>query len=678
MNFFHVQDRARAQTTRLLVMFTIAVFILCAVTYALFLSNAFLWRILTYDSNLSLGAQLWHRPTFQISTMFVLGTVVLQSLSKYLELRGGGSEIAASFGGRRIDPISADDREHTLLNIVQEMAIASGVPVPPVYVMDAEPAINAFAAGCAPSDAAISVTKGAILELDRSEMQAVIAHEFSHILNGDMRLNIRMAAVLYGIEAISHTGLWLMQFAGWTGLIFRARSRAESGEVIGRRGFVLLPIAILGLLMFAFGYLGLLLGRVIKLSISRQREFLADASAVQFTRNKAGLESALMKIGGYPYGAIMRAGESEAMSHMFVCDPVGIQRRMSPHPPLEDRIRRFLPSFDGVFTPREPSKAVLDVVQRSGGRRVAAAMVDATSYIDTNASIPINASDVDDALGSLDAEEIAKSQSILESLPNEIIDAAYTGLGAVTIIYALALDDDPSLRDPQIFLMRSLLETTTMDEVERALVAIEPIPRHHYLALAELCAPGLKTLCDAQRREFMSVLSTMIHDDGHVSLFEFLLLKNVKNWVLRPSEQGTQPRFLSSSPLVRDISILLSSLAHIGHRDAHQAATAFRVAAKSFPQAYERTVELISANKLTFTELERAIDRIGQSADLIKEHVVRACVRVVVFDEQVTTAEAHLLRLTCDALGVPAPPIVSQASRTEDAAHGAAMGGGLY
>ena len=269
--------------------------------------------------------------------------IALGSLYKVSELASGGEVVAHMMGGRLVDPQTTDLAERRLLNVVEEMSLASGVPVPPVYVMDNEPSINAFAAGFRPADAVVTVSRGCLQYLTREELQGVLGHEFSHVLNGDMRLNLRLIGMVYGILVLSIIGYFVMRSAGWVG------SSSRSSD--DRRGDNRAAIFFIGLALYILGYLGVLLGNIIKAAISRQREFLADASSVQFTRNPGGLAGALKKIGGLAEGSRINDPHAHEISHMFFGDAFAgsIFNLFATHPPLEERIRLLDPNFDGSY-----------------------------------------------------------------------------------------------------------------------------------------------------------------------------------------------------------------------------------------------------------------------------------------------------------------------------------------
>ena len=346
MNFFEQQDLARRNSRLLLVMFLIAVFGLIVLTNVLVAGFLYLGD----DYNIYGGSRegvagFWSYFSWQRFGGIGLGvtaTVALVVFVKWLQLSAGGKSVAEGMGGTRILPQTRDKAERRCLNIVEELALAANMPVPPVYVLNTERGINAFAAGSTPADAVVAVTRGTLEHLKRRELQGVIGHEFSHILNGDMRLNIRLAAMLKGITFIGDVGHILM----------RSSNRHRTGLDDRRGSGAALPI--LGLALFVLGWLGGLTAGFIKAAISRQKEFLADASAVQYTRDPDGIGDALKVIGGYIPGTLVHAARATELSHIFFGQ---VEHRLwqlfATHPPLDERIRRVDTDWDGQYIKRQ-------------------------------------------------------------------------------------------------------------------------------------------------------------------------------------------------------------------------------------------------------------------------------------------------------------------------------------
>ncbi len=355
MDFFEAQVRARRRTARLVVLFVCAIAGLVAVGY---FSTVAIWR--EVGSSVSDGSAYngrveadhsWWEP--QLLAGIAIGTcavIGLASFFKWAQLRSGGRVVAEMVGGRRINTATTDARERQLLNVVEEMSLASGVPVPGVYVLDKEVAINAFAAGHTADDAVVAVTRGTLDQLTRDELQGVVAHEFSHILNGDMRFNLRMTTVIFGILVIGLIGRTVL-------LSLRHVRVRSSGNSKGGGGGVVLALVVIGLLLLVLGYVGYFFGRLIQAAISRQREFLADASAVQFTRNPGGIVSALRRIGGYAAGSRLESARSAQIEHFFFAQGFrsSLAGLWNTHPPLRERIQAIDPTFKPVAVPSMPS-----------------------------------------------------------------------------------------------------------------------------------------------------------------------------------------------------------------------------------------------------------------------------------------------------------------------------------
>jgi Zn-dependent protease with chaperone function len=378
MDFFEAQARAKKRTSRLVALFSLAVLGTIAAGYfgAVFLSRQIAEsdyrprssrysersQLSAFRSQLSPSASLWQPKLFALVTLGTLAVVGLASLYKWHQFSGGGSAVAESVGGRRVDPHTTDLAERRLLNVVEEMALASGIVMPGVFILDDEPAINAFAAGLTTSDAVVAVTRGTLEKLTRDELQGVVAHEFSHILNGDMRLNLRLTSLIFGILVLGLIGRGIISSLG--------RTRVASSRNSKNSGGLIAAIGAAGLGLLVIGYVGYFFGRLIQAAVSRQREFLADAAAVQFTRNPAGIGGALKKIAGYAMGSSLAHAKSAAIGHFFFAQ--GFRSTFgglwATHPPLEVRIRAIEPAFDGkVFDPPKILDATYDNWSRVRG-----------------------------------------------------------------------------------------------------------------------------------------------------------------------------------------------------------------------------------------------------------------------------------------------------------------------
>lgn len=566
MNFFEHQDRARKQTGRLVLLLTIAVVCLVTITS---LALGWLWRHLGEPAlHLTSRASLPDPELYLSVAAVIVGVVVLGALYKQVQLSAGGKVVAESLGGRLLNLSASNADERRLLNVVEEMALASGSPVPPVYVLE-DGSINAFAAGLTPRDAVIGITRGAIEQLDRNELQGVIAHEFSHIHHGDMLLNTRLTALLHGMLLLGLIGGMLLR--GWseTSTGVRISSRSSSNDKNGGGSVVLLVIGA-GVVLYVLGYVGTFFGQLIKASVSRQREFLADASAVQFTRDPSTIAGALKKIGGNPLGALLSAPRAAEFSHMYFGDGVG-SSWFDTHPPLKDRIRRVDPGWDGNYPKFEPR---LDV-----------ALMNKQAWTSAVTGQPYQPSAVDVAVAAVGAPTIAhlqEARSTLQRLDERLQRAAHDSEGAEALVYGLLLDSDPGLRARQLEAIKQRLNLSLalqLDLLEESLLRLDPGQR---LPLLDLAMPALKQL-DAKAflalRENMALLIKL---DGKVKLLEWTLLRIIER-NLRPGSGKIGNVALAD--LSEACATLLAFLARVGETSDLQTEQAFADAWSGLPFA---------------------------------------------------------------------------------------------
>ena len=659
MNFFEHQDEARTKSGRLIALFVAAVLALSLAVYLVFV---LLEPFATIQAQ-SVGGKarafdFWQPDMLAGCVIGTAGIVLFGMFLKVKSLGRGGSAVAESLGGTRINPSTSDPHERRLLNVVEEMAIASGVPVPAVYVLDAEKGINAFAAGFDIGDAAVAVTRGGLHILTRDELQAVVAHEFSHILNGDMRLNIRLIGVLFGIMMIGSTGRWIFE----RGLLMGAGHR-------GRREMNGIPFMVIGGgLMWLVGSLGLLFGRMIQRAVSRQREYLADASAVQFTRNPDGLAGALKKIGGYSAGARVHAREAPEMSHLFFGDAISRGASLlSTHPPLEERIRRVDPSFGNVFdTVTAPNSlhvthAVVEQSHVAATMPMAAGMSMAVAPQFTQ-MISVEPSRVVEEIGTMTPQHIEFSRTLLAAIPVDLREASRSTLGAVALVYSLMMEDDATTEE-ELAALQALTHPRIYEETERLVPltrALDPLAR---LPLIELAVGSLRDLSGEQYATFRRELGAIAAADNRLSVFEFAVQKSVVHWLdaafgLRPARPV---QYYAARALKNEISLVLSALAYSGARARRDAFGAFQMGASRLRLLEQGEVELQPPERCGFTELDQVLDRLDMASAAVKQQVVDACAHVVLADGETDPAESELLRVVADAMGCPTPPMVPTA-----------------
>lgn len=608
MDFFEKQARAQRRTGLLICYFLLAI---SGIVGTLHVAFALLF-----------GYPLTDWPALAWVALGVTGAVFIGSVTKMIELSQGGRAVAAMLGGEPVDlnSVNADDRR--LINVVEEMALASGVPVPELFVLPGR-GINAFAAGNGPGDAVIGVTRGCVELLTRDELQGVVAHEFSHILHGDMRLNLRLMGLLNGILFLALLGGTLMRISVWTSdSDANPRSSKNSGSI----GFV---IVMSGLALYLVGWIGVFFGKLIKAAVSRQREFLADASAVQFTRNPDGLAGALAKI--RKFSSVIESPHAEAASHMYfgngTRDP--ILALLATHPPVEDRIREIAPGFDheAVKLPQPKPSA-------------------------NRTPPPLPA----DGLVRPGFAEIATAAAILDGLPEETKTAVHELHGACAIIFALLASQDAVVRGRQFENIDEGLRT----DVETCVRRFAGLDAARRLALVDLAIPTLRHLSGDQYTAFRAAVTAFIEADGEIRLFEFTLQKILTRHLDMAFTNAVGPavRYRSLVPLLPDVSVVLSAFANVcGENDPdrafHAGLAELLVKPSSFPMERVETIDLQAFNE--------ALDKLAEAAPDVKRTVLTACGAVVMNDETVNDDEAQFLRAVADALDCPIPPFVRTA-----------------
>jgi len=642
MDFFARQDVARRNTTRLVVLFGLAVLaIVASIDLLLAGTLGYLGR------DPATGAIDWslvlNPALLALATSGTLVVVGGGSLFKVAQLRGGGRVVAEELGGRRINPDTAVPIEQRVVNVVEEMAIASGTPAPPVYLLDQEAGINAFAAGFTPGDAVIGVTKGTAERLSRDELQGVIAHEFSHILNGDMRLNIRLMGLLHGILIVGMLGYFLLRATAFSG--HRRRPSRKDGNP--------LPLMALAAGLMAIGFFGTFFGNLIKAAVSRQREFLADAAAVQFTRHPEGLAGALKKIGGLASGSSIQNPNAPEASHMFFGRATsGFNALFSTHPPLGERIRRIEPSWDGAFPALAaagpgavPSFEAGGVAGVAGGRPAAAPRPSP------------HVADALDEIGQPREAHVRYAAELLASLPPAVIGAAREPYGARAIVYALLLDRRPEPRRVQLAHLAAAADAGVYDETLKLAPDVAQLDVRARLPLVDVALPALRALTPAQYERFKQNVSALVLADPGIDVFEWSLQRTLLGDLETYHGRVEPPRvrFRTLAPLARPCELLLSTLAYAGHRTGEAARQAFE---KGWATLGLPPARLRAPADCGHEALDRALAATNDAAPAVKRRVLQAAVACIAADRTVTATEAELLRATAASLGCPMPPLL--------------------
>ncbi|MDG2381549.1 MAG: M48 family metallopeptidase [Pirellulaceae bacterium] len=645
MDFFEAQDQARRKTFLLVAYFVFAVLLMILAIYVVAVL-ALAWPGKEVEDR-SIN---WIRPDLLlVVSMATVIVIALGSLYKIAEMRAGGSAVALMLGGRRIQPTTTDVEERRVLNVVEEMAIASGVAVPPVFLLKNEANINAFAAGYTPDDAVIGVSQGSLDYLSRDELQGVIAHEFSHILNGDMRFNLRLIGVLHGIMLISLIGYFMLRANGGG----RSRNRNEGGG----------QIMLIGLAAFVIGYLGLFFGRLIKSAVSRQREFLADASAVQFTRNPDSIAGALKKIGGRPEHAVIKSPNAETASHLFFGDAFRrwAHSPFATHPPLEQRIRRLDPHFDGNYPKvqrlREPPQKSKVLKSTTEETRSPLGMI--LAGVGMADQVPLDPAVVIASVGAPTSQHMDYSHELLESIPESLQVAIREVFTARAIIFAMLLDADAEIRSKQLELLKTREGEATLAEVRKFGAQVGQIPAPARLPTLEVIQGSLRDLSPSQYEHFRETVEQLVKADRKISLFEFVLQRVVIKHLDRVFELSKPPavRYHSVRGVLPSAEVLVSALAHLGHADDE---VSERIYGDAMRRLDDKTPhQILSKSDCGLDKINHSLNQISECSAAVKKRVLTTAALCVAADQKVTVMEAELLRAMASAIDCPIPPILA-------------------
>jgi Zn-dependent protease with chaperone function len=647
VDFYSRQAAARGQTRWLVFAFILA---LLAVALALdFVLFTFLAGRSRYYGFNALDYAAANPDQAILCTLLVMGVLALASLYKSMELRGGGGVVARSLGGVLVSADTTDLKRKRLLNVVEEMAIASGVPMPEIYVLEQEPAINAFAAGHTAANAAVTVTQGALDRLSRDELQGVIGHEFSHILNGDMRLNVQLMGWVFGLFVIGLIGRTMLQVS--------PRNRRDSGGLVA-----------LGFAVVVLGYVGLLAGRILQAAVSRQRERLADASGVQFTRNPQGLKGALVKIAALPEGSALVAADAEQAAHMFFAE--GLSRVFATHPPILERIQELDPHFD----PRELERAAAEPDQEPSSAEFAgyeegAPRAAAASQFGGGASAgarnfaggglggvgQISAADVATRVGRPETAHILHAQTVRLALPPAVRELTESPGGAQALVVSLLISADPAVRERQLAMIAKTASPATLEVLQRVIPIAQSLDPMLRLPALQRAFPALRRLTLPQRKLLAQRANDLIHADARIDVFEFCLAKLLETLLNDELRATAAHGKLTLEDAESEIALLFATLAQIGAPDEHAARMAYEVGISTVLPMRRPPFDPVEDWP---RKLSAALPRLEQLHPFAKKAVIEGLVKTVARDEVLTDEEAELLRTVCALLHCPLPPLL--------------------
>lgn len=670
-NFFEDQDRARRRTGLLVFLFVLAVVLTVVASYFVI---ATAWMSLVDGESGTAGGtpamNPFGLPSFLLISFGITAMIGIASLVKMSQLGGSGAKVAQMLGGTLVLPGSTDPDERKLLNIVEEMSIASGVPVPPVYVMNEETGINGFAAGTTLQNAVIAVTRGTMVHLSREELQGVIAHEYSHILNGDMRLNLRLIGSLFGLMMLGLLGRMIIEGFARGGV---RTSRRSGDSKDGGGGGAIVVIILAAIALYVVGSIGIFFGKLIKAAVSRQREFLADAAAVQFTRNPEGLANALRKIGGISGQGQLRSAKAEEASHMFFAD--GVKRMfsgamMATHPPLAERIRQINPTWDGSY---------LDVQEQGPLWQSGTPAVERGRGPAGSVPLPIpgmpgsgfpgmprvgvpammiglsNPADVLSRAGRPDGAALEAAQLMLAQIPDAMRAMTKDGDGAQILALALIAAQGSAFGAVEREIIRTFGGESAVTEAGKLrdqVLALGPAAR---LPMFELCLPALKSM-DAMRRDaLLKAVEALTLADQRISFGEFIYSKLLERHLsaMQPRRGATQ--FYSISGMMPGMPMLLSALAWAGQNSPEAARAAYESGMRSLEDG--EVPPMASRNDIRFAMAGGVLDRASQATGHVRQRVLSAVLKVAMHDHRLEVQEYELLRAVAELMEVPLPPL---------------------
>ncbi len=632
MDFFEHQQRSRRRSQWLILLFVLAVVLTAAgvaLVVALF-AHAFGGN----REVLSTPDAAWLATNLDLLLSSAAVTVVViggASWLRLVQLRSGGSQVAESLGGSKIMPDDADPARRRLYNVVEEMAIASGLPVPAVFVMEKEGGINAFAAGRTPSDAAIAVTRGCLVHLDRDELQGVVGHEFSHILHGDMTLNVRLMGYLFGILVVNMIG--------------RAMTRVGSRRRVTRgRGRGHVVILLCGVALYVLGYAGILIGRVIQAAICRQREFLADASSVQFTRQTEGLAGALRKISGLQRHSYLRAPRAEEVSHMlFSSGRKAFAGLLATHPPIEERIRALQPQVASTVPDFQPSPE--PVPHTAGGTQ---------AWPDQGVPSLLAAS-LTEMVGEPGEPQLAFANALPEIVPDAVWHAAHRLDGGTPVALALMLDAQPALRNHQLSLIEVRFGAPVAQAAGSLADKLAGLDDEGRLALIDVIFPTIRNLRPARRSYLLETLERLAELDGRWAPFERALIAVLRSRVRdlerpRRTTAGSAEHGTAAARLIARIALL-------GHDNREEADAAFRKGMEAAGTLVQGLPLALPSETAAGGSPEQEVELLDGMSPASKRQLIAGLAAAAASDGRIAGRELSVLRAVCGALHCPVPPL---------------------
>ena len=663
MTFYESQHKARRKTGVLFGYFLLAVLcIVIAVNTVVYLT-----LVMSDATGMMTPRQWLMSPLGWGTALLTLAVIAGGSFIRYLKIKSGGDAVAAMAGGRLVLPETKDPLEKRLLNIAEEMAIASGTHVPRVYLLENEAGINAFVAGYNTNNTILAVTRGALENLTREELQGVIAHEYSHILNADTRINLNLIAILAGILLIGQIGESLLRSA-------RYRSYSSRRENAGGN-------LVLGLALMGIGYIGLFFGRLIKAAISRQREFLADASSVQFTRNPSGIGGALFKIGTLTRGSHLDSRHAEEMSHMCFGETlqVGFSRMLATHPPITERLKAIDPSLPARMKSRyQTGKLTLAdgrtaFTSAGGGDAVVAEQAAAFAGGDqspssfqpqpqpqpeqTAAEFAASGAHLKGSVGALTPAHIEAAEAVHNAITGALLSIAHQAAQADSILYALVLTTMNTHGKQAMALIEQQRASQCAETTRQVYYALREQPEAIRLPLLDIALCTLETHTRERKDQVLALARSLIELDNRFTLYEFIYFSLMEKYLAAP--KAKQKTIKSYQPVENAIGVLLAATVLASGNTPQIKQQIFEQTIKGFSNQDFSALLVRPPSLQTLSEATGLLNRL---APLLKQPLIDACVDCILHDNRVTANEADLLRAICERLDCPMPLITATTS----------------
>ena len=621
MDFFEAQERSR-RTSRWLVLWYLVAVLAAIASYCVAAALIYAFVAAVTGSGAFLATLTGIPAKFYLVVAGVVSFYILAvSAYRIWQLSDGGPTIAYLLGARYADPDKCTPSERRLLNVVEEMAIASGITVPPVYVLRGDDAINALVAGYSPNEAVIIVTQGAVTKLSRDELQGVMGHEFSHILNGDMALNVRLVGLLAGLTRI---GEYADEAFFRSAHVNRRLAREQRGDGVVE--------ALIAALIAFIGFPGTFAAGAIKGAISREREFLADAASVQFTRNPDGIAGALDSILALRAGTAVRAVQVGEFSHMFFAHAVGRWWGFPSHPPILERIQRAHPRFrrDEYRKKRHGTQTHVAVIDGSGT---------VVKNLRLDSAVAMVAS-----VGQPGAQHVDYAKRLLERLPSRLKEALHRADEAELAMFALALESEQAA----LKVIEEKRGAQAKTKVTDLRVYIGGLARHHLLTLAELAVPAIKEQRQSVRDAFLADFAAVVEADRRVTLREFVLLTLLRQRLREGAGQPIRTQFKKIEDVAADAHLVLSLVS------LDQAA--FEKGAAVLKLGWQAP---LARDTLTAAKVNESLERLRHLSPFAKPGILKACFEAAAADGVVRLAEGELVRMVAATLDCPVPPLLA-------------------